>query len=100
MSKAVETNWLKGVTDGLNTDEAKLFIKYASEHRKAFTSGKIMQPLSPRGLRAMAKRYVTVLWLTSDTKESLREAFEATVLARCTQQDRTILDGLYQRVAG
>ena len=100
MSKGVETNWLKGVTDGLNTDEAKLFIKYASEHRKAFTSGKIMQPLSPRGLRAMAKRYVTVLWLTSDTKESLREAFEATVLARCTQQDRTILDGLYQRVAG
>ena len=100
MSKGVETNWLKGVTDGLNTDEAKLFIKYASEHRKAFTSGKIMQPLSPRGLRAMAKRYVTVFGLTSDTKESLREAFEATVLARCTQQDRTILDGLYQRVAG
>ena len=100
MSKGVETNWLKGVTDGLNPDDAKLFIKYASEHRKAFTSGKIMQPLSPRGLRAMAKRYVTVLWLTSDTKESLREAFEATVLARCTQQDRTILDGLYQRVAG
>jgi cobaltochelatase CobS len=100
MSKAVETNWLKGVTDGLNPDDAKLFIKYASEHRKAFTSGKIMQPLSPRGLRAMAKRYVTVFGLTSDTKESLREAFEATVLARCTQQDRTILDGLYQRVAG
>ena len=100
MSKGVETNWLKGVTDGLNPDDAKLFIKYASEHRKAFTSGKIMQPLSPRGLRAMAKRYVTVFGLTSDTKESLREAFEATVLARCTQQDRTILDGLYQRVAG
>ena len=30
--------------------------------------------------------------------ESVREAFGATVLARCTQQDKIVLDGLYQRI--
>ena len=100
MTKGVETQWLKGVTAGLKGDDAKTFIKYAKEHREAFTSGMVMQPLSPRGLRAMAKRYVTVLGLTNNHSQSIREAFDATVLARCTQQDKTVLDGLYQRVYG
>ena len=98
MKSTVETKWLKGVTDGLSSSNATLFIKYAKEHREAFTSGMIMQPLSPRGLRAMAKRFQTVLGLTGDQSESMREAFGATVLARCTQQDKIVLDGLYQRV--
>jgi cobaltochelatase CobS len=98
MKDIVETQWLKGVTVGLTDAAANLFIKYAKEHREAFTSGKIMQPLSPRGLRAMAKRFVTLKGLASDNKENIREAFEATVLARCTQQDKIVLDGLYQRV--
>jgi MoxR-like ATPase len=100
MKNTVETAWLKGVTVGLSDVNANLFIQYAKEHREAFTSGMIMQPLSPRGLRAMAKRYVTLKGLASDNKENIREAFDATVLARCTQQDKTVLDGLYQRVYG
>ena len=100
MKSKVEKTWLRGVTDGLTDDDAKMFIKYAKEHREAFVGGQIMQPLSPRGLRAMAKRFVTLLGLTGDTKESQTEAFEATVLARCTQQDKTVLEGLYQRVIG
>jgi cobaltochelatase CobS subunit len=98
MKAAVETKWLRGVTDGLSSRHALLFIKYAEEHRDAFINGMIMQPLSPRGLRAMAKRFQTVLALTGDQSESMREAFGATVLARCTQQDKIVLDGLYQRV--
>ena len=98
MKSMVEAKWLKGVTDGLSSVNSKLFISYAKEHREAFTSGMIMQPLSPRGLRAMAKRFQTVLALTGSETESVREAFGATVLARCTQQDKIVLDGLYQRI--
>ena len=100
MKKPVETKWLKGVTDGLSSAHAALFIKYADEHRDAFVNGMIMQPLSPRGLKAMAKRFQTVLALTGNEKQSVREAYAATVLARCTQQDKIVLDGLYQRVFG
>ena len=48
----------------------------------------------------MAKRFQTVLALTGNEKQSVREAYAATVLARCTQQDKIVLDGLFQRVFG
>ena len=94
-----ETAWLKSVNPLLTDDAASLMVGYAQEHRMAFVGGKIMQPLSPRGLRAMAKRYISTLGLTKDAKEALKEAFGSTILDRCTSQDRVVLDGLYQRVA-
>ena len=98
MESAKETKWLKSVSPLLTDDAAKMMVGYAQEHRQAFVGGKVMQPLSPRGLKAMAKRYVTTLNLTNDVDGSFKEAFGSTILDRCTSQDKVVLEGLYQRV--
>ena len=57
-----------------------------------------MQPLSPRGLRAMAKRFVSTMTLVNDEANAFEEAFGSTILDRCTSQDKVVLEGLYQRI--
>ena len=99
MKPKKETAWLKGVVPMLSDDMASQMISYAGEHRVAFVDGKIMQPLSPRGLRAMARRYVSAMALINDQADALGEAFGSTILDRCTSQDKVVLEGLYQRIS-
>jgi cobaltochelatase CobS len=98
MKPKKETAWLKGVVPMLSDDMASQMISYAGEHRVAFVDGKIMQPLSPRGLRAMAKRFVSTMTLVDNEANALAEAFGSTILDRCTSQDKVVLEGLYQRI--
>ena len=100
MQPEEEVKWLRRVSAGLTKAAAETFVKYAEEHREAFMSGKIMQPLSPRGLKAMGKRYVVTKGITGQDKGALNEAMEACVLARCTTQDKVVLEGLVERVFG
>ncbi len=100
MKTAQEVAWLKKVNASLDKTEAKVFVEYAKEHREAFTSGKVLQPLSPRGLKALARRYTVTNMLTNDEKESMKEAFGSAILDRCSEQDRVVLFGLVQRVIG
>jgi cobaltochelatase CobS len=98
MQPEKETDWLKGVVPMLPDAMASQMINYAGEHRIAFVGGKIMQPLSPRGLRAMAKRFVSTMTLVNDEANAFEEAFGSTILDRCTSQDKVVLEGLYQRI--
>ena len=98
MEPEKEKEWLKKSHPLLGDGAADKLIDYAQEHRQAFIGGKIMQPLSPRGLKAMAKRFVTCIAMTNDHEESFKESFGSTILDRCTSQDKVVIEGLYQRV--
>ena len=99
MEPEKETAWLKNSNPLLPDPIADMLVKYAGEHRVAFMDGKIMQPLSPRGLRAMARRFVSAMALINDQADALGEAFGSTILDRCTSQDKVVLEGLYQRIS-
>ena len=99
MEPEKETAWLKSSNPLLPDPIADMLVKYAGEHRVAFMDGKIMQPLSPRGLRAMARRFVSAMALINDQADALGEAFGSTILDRCTSQDKVVLEGLYQRIS-
>ena len=99
MEPEKETAWLKNSNPLLPDPIADMLVKYAGEHRVAFMDGKIMQPLSPRGLRAMARRFVSAMALINHQADALGEAFGSTILDRCTSQDKVVLEGLYQRIS-
>jgi cobaltochelatase CobS len=99
MEPEKETAWLKSSNPLLPDSVASMLVEYAVEHRVAFMEGKIMQPLSPRGLRAMARRYVSAMALINHQTDALGEAFGSTILDRCTSQDKVVLEGLYQRIS-
>ena len=99
MKPEKETAWLKNSNPLLPDPTADMLVRYAGEHRVAFMDGKIMQPLSPRGLRAMARRFVSAMALISHEADALEEAFGSTILDRCTSQDKVVLEGLYQRIS-
>ena len=99
MKPEKETAWLKNSSPLLPDPIADMLVKYAGEHRVAFMDGKIMQPLSPRGLRAMARRFVSAMALIDHQSDALGEAFGSTILDRCTSQDKVVLEGLYQRIS-
>ena len=99
MEPEKETAWLKNSNPLLPDPTADMLVRYAGEHRVAFMDGKIMQPLSPRGLRAMARRFVSAMALINHQSDALGEAFGSTILDRCTSQDKVVLEGLYQRIS-
>jgi len=98
MQPEKEKEWLKKSHPMLGDSASDRLIDYAQEHRQAFIGGKIMQPLSPRGLKAMAKRFVTCMDMTDNLEDSFKESFGSTILDRCTSQDKVVIEGLYQRV--
>lgn len=74
----------------LSEDERKVILKYTTEHLEAFTSGKVIQPLSPRGMLAIARAAVIM--------GNVKEAITMTVLDRANGDDRSTLKGLIDRV--
>ena len=72
---------------------------YVSEHLEAFTSNKVLQPITPRGMLSVAKamEYLSMVNSKSD-KENLKEALSMSVLDRATEQDHAVLKGLVDRV--
>lgn len=98
MQPEKEKEWLKKSHPMLGDSASDRLIDYAQEHRQAFIGGKIMQPLSPRGLKAMAKRFVTCMDMTDNLEDSFKESFGSTILDRCTSQDKVVIEGLFQRV--
>lgn len=73
---------------------------YSEEHIEAFKQGKVMQPLSPRGLieagRAIAA--FTSIMPRSSRKKAIEEALGTVLLDRATPQDRAVLRGIADRV--
>jgi cobaltochelatase CobS len=74
--------------------------KYVTEHINAFTTSKVMQPISPRGYIALANAIhtFTSLMPSGDNKLGVRQAIETVVLDRCSAQDRAVLNGIVDRI--
>ncbi len=74
--------------------------KYVTEHINAFTTSKVMQPISPRGYIALgnAIHTFTSLMPSGDNKLGVRQAIETVVLDRCSAQDRAVLNGIVDRI--
>ena len=73
----------------LSKDHQEQLSRYVEEHIEAFTQTKILQPISPRGMLAVAKAAVIF--------GDLRKALELSVLDRASGDDRTVLKGLVDR---
>ena len=65
--------------------------KYITEHIEAFTTAKVLQPISPRGYLALCQSIMTFTSLMTSEKKAIEQAFDATILNRSSAQDRAVL---------
>lgn len=72
-------------------NDKKMILQYVTEHLEAFTTGKVIQPISPRGMLAICQATLIL--------GSVKEALEMTVIDRCNREDRATLRGIVDRVA-
>jgi cobaltochelatase CobS subunit len=84
----------------LDPDLRKTLVAYSTEHLAAFTGGKVMLPLSPRGVLAAAKALAafTTMMAPGLKSKAVSEALGAVILDRATPQDRAVLAGIVDRV--
>lgn len=89
LSKTQRKKLVKNHQPMLSTDDAKMLNNYTEEHLTAFTQGNVHQPISPRGMMAIADATVSF--------GSLKEALKMVVLDRATDTDRATLMGIVDR---
>ncbi len=74
----------------LGESERKTILQYVTEHLEAFEQGKVIQPISPRGMLAICKATLML--------GNVKEALYMTVLDRANAEDRATFKGLVNRV--
>ena len=74
----------------IKASDRKLICQYTTEHLTAFREGTIVQPISPRGMLAIAESFVVM--------KNLNQAVEMTTLDKANQEDATTLRGIVARV--
>ncbi len=72
------------------TEDLNQFSKYIREHIEAFTGGKVLQPITPRGMLAIARATIIL--------GDFSEALNMCVLDKASSDDRATLRGLIDRV--
>jgi cobaltochelatase CobS subunit len=77
---------------------AEKIATYLVEHRQAFTSGDIGQPLSPRGVNGLATQFVNFVGIYGKEDVALKRAFEDIVVGRANQTDGAVIKGIMNRV--
>lgn len=87
---------IKTHAPSLDESVIKTINKYASEHIEGFLEAKVLQPLSPRGILAVADA-VTFFTSTKD-KNPLQSALYMCVLDRANRSDYAVLKGIIDRV--
>lgn len=81
------------------TEEAVTTInKYATEHLAAFENAKILQPISPRGILAVARATVHFQTIYGDYNKAIKAALTMSILDRCTASDHATIVGVIDRV--
>ena len=90
------TNLIRRLFPALSEEHLKQISKYVTEHIAAFTDSKVLQPISPRGMLAIAKAVAFMTMIGN--KKPLREALQQTVLDRATTSDYPTLLGIVDRV--
>ena len=91
---------LKATAPKLTSSVITQINKYIDEHLAAFTTSKVLQPISPRTFMAFATaaEMFTSMMPASKHKDAVTQAIETTILDRASQQDRVVLTGIAQRV--
>lgn len=91
---------LKSRVPSLSADMRRKVNKYVTEHIEAFTTSKVMQPISPRGYLALGEAIATFtqLFPATDAKLGVEQAIETVILDRCSAQDKAVLNGIVNRV--
>ena len=72
--------------------------KYTTEHLSAFKDAKILQPISPRGMLAIANATNFMNIMYPGAKDNLRKAVTLVVVDRATESDGAVIKGVMQRV--
>lgn len=97
LTEEERTNLIQRHNPSLKKEITQQISKYVTEHIAAFTDAKVLQPISPRGMLAVAK---AVTYLTAiGNKKPLKDALTMTVLDRATNSDGAVLKGIIDRVA-
>ena len=66
----------------LTGDETTIINKYVTEHLTAFEQAKILQPISPRGMLAVAKAIAHLNTIYPGGKGNMKQAFNMVILNR------------------
>lgn len=83
----------------LSDDEADVITKYSTEHLDAFEKAKVLQPISPRGMLAIARAVIFFNSVYPMDKKNLHRALTQTIVDRATEADGAVLKGLVDRVS-
>lgn len=100
MSEAEEAQLLQEKITSLDGATARSIAAYATEHRVAFKQADVTLACSPRDTMAFASAYVNYQRTLGTEKsiDTMRLAFEHSILNAADSDDRQVLDGLVARV--
>lgn len=100
MGAADRKRLISSAVPSLGKDMTDQLSKYVEEHLEAFTTSKVLQPISPRSYIALGRAMVTFTQFFPESKreEAIKQAIETTVLDRASAQDRAVLKGIVDRV--
>lgn len=82
----------------LDEETSGIINKYTTEHLQGFRDGKVIQPISPRGMIAVAKATQHLTSVNTDKKKALRMAMYMTILDRASSTDHGVLKEIVDRV--
>ena len=74
----------------LNNEDRNVILAYTQEHLSAFEDSRVLQPLSPRGIMALAN--------ATQMMGDVKLAFQMTILDKASDDDRATLNGIVDRV--
>ena len=90
LTKDERRNLVKRVVPALKDKDGQMIGKYVDEHLAAFENNDILQPISPRGMLALAEATVML--------GDIQTAFEMVVLDKANSDERSVLRGIADRV--
>jgi cobaltochelatase CobS len=91
---------LKAHYPALSDEESSIITKYSTEHLTAFEQSKVLQPISPRGILAIANALTFLNGIYPGDKKNIHRALTQTIVDRATEADAAVLKGLVDRVSG
>jgi len=83
----------------LAEEEINVIGKYTTEHLDAFEKAKVLQPISPRGMLAIARSVMFFNSIYPKNKKNMHRALTQTIVDRATEADAAVLKGLVDRVS-
>lgn len=99
LSDTERQNLVKRHFPMLAEEEVNVIGKYTTEHLDAFEKAKVLQPISPRGMLAIARSVMFFNSIYPKDKKNLHRALTQTIVDRATEADAAVLKGLVDRVS-